>query len=252
VRLSERFARGAGVGVVRWLLGLLFLGAVGLYAAERMFGTTNEDMERLRITADSAVRASEAKDSILSGLRFERNELQDRVVSDSGIMLGLRAQRDGLTVVTRGLRRDLSEATTLVDSIQLYVKTIQVQDSTIKVCGLEVETCMQRGARLDSIVRVQDTVNAVLESDRDSLRVIVGSFIDITHSCKNGQANLLLFKFCKPDPTVTFLVGTVVGGVVACWATDCLGTPKPVQVLIHTPVPPEEPYDPPPPRKEPN
>ena len=113
------------------------------------------------------------------------------------------------------------------------------------MCALEVETCLQAKARLDSIVKVVTT-------DRDSLRRITGDLVKATNNCKNGQANMLLFKFCKPDPVVTFFVGAVAGGAVACWATNCLGTPDPVQVLIHTPIPPEGPFNPPiDPKKEP-
>ena len=242
-RVQRAFASGAGREILRWLLGLLLVVGAGVYVADKLFSTTDEDMEELRVRADSAVKASEAKDTIITGLRSDRAELRDRVVSDSGTMVGLRAQRDGLTVTTRGLRRDLENATTAVDTIRLYAKTIQVQDSTIKVCGLEVETCMERGARLDSIIKVQDTVNTVLEADRDSLRVIVTSFIDITHSCKNGQADLLLFKFCKPDPVVTFITGVVIGGTVACIATHCLSD-DPQPIVYIPPAPPPEPKEP--------
>lgn len=222
MKLRKAFASGAGREAIRWVLGLILLGAVGFYIADRFFDRTDEDVEQLRVTADSAIKASHSKDSIISGLRSQRNELRDRVVSDSGIMVGLRVQRDGLTVTTRGLRRDLAKAKTKTDTIRLYVKTIQTQDSTIKVCALEVETCLQMGERLDSIIQSQDTEIGVVTSDRDSLRVILGDLVDVTHDCKNGRADLLLFKFCKPSQTVTFIVGALAGGTLTCWATGCL------------------------------
>lgn len=237
LKLSERFARGMGVGLVKWILGLLFLAGAGLYAADRLFDTTNDDIARIRATADSAIKASEAKDAVVA-------ELRDRVVSDSGIMAGLRTQRDGLTASRDSLRTTLANAVTRVDTIRLYGKIIQIQEKVIAVCALEVETCLRARARLDSIVKV-------VTSDRDSLRRITGDLVEATNNCKNGQANLLLFKFCKPDPVVTFVVGVVAGGAVACWATHCFSTPTSTQVLIHTPIPPDEiPHDPPPePRK---
>jgi len=234
-KLSGRFASGAGKEIVRWLLGLILLGAAGVFIADRLFSTTNEEMEALRVRADSAIQASEAKDTVVARLREQRNVLRDSAAVDSTRLVALRVQRDRLGNTARTLRLDLSKAKTKIDTIRLYVKTIQIQDSVIEVCGLEVETCMERGAKLDSIVRLQDTAISVLTVDRDSLRTIVADFLSITHSCKNGQADLLLFKFCKPDPVVTFLAGAVVGGSLACWATHCLSDDQPVVYY-----PPEE------------
>ena len=236
-KLSGRFASGAGKEIVRWLLGLILLGAAGVFIADRLFSTTNEEMEALRVRADSAIQASEAKDTVVARLREQRNVLRDSAAVDSTRLVALRVQRDRLGNTARTLRLDLSKAKTKIDTIRLYVKTIQIQDSVIEVCGLEVETCMERGAKLDSIVRLQDTAISVLTVDRDSLRVIVSDFLSITHSCKNGQADLLLFKFCKPDPVVTFLAGAVVGGTVACWATSCLSDDQPV---VYYPPEPQE------------
>ena len=234
MKLSERFVKGAGMQLVKWVLGLLFVAAAGYYVAERLFNTTDKDIAQIRATADSAIRASEAKDTTLARLRGERNALRDSAQADSLAMVGLRRQRNRLTVTARTLRRDLSNAATQIDTIRLYIKTIQVQDSTIAVCGLEVETCLQRTRRLTEVIRTDSTTIGILRSDRDSLRRITGDLVAATNDCKNGQANLVLFRFCKPNPVVTFLVGTVVGGTVACIATHCLSDNPQVVVVQPT------------------
>jgi len=235
--LKKRFASGAGRELMRWLLGLILVATAGVFVADRLFSTTSKEMEQLRVRADSAIQASEAKDTVVAQLREERNVLIDRTKADSSSLVSLRGQRNRLTVTARTLRLDLSKAVTKIDTIEILVHTVSIQDSTIEVCALEVETCMERGARLDSIIQSQQTEIGVVTTDRDSLRVIVADFIDITHSCKNGQADLLLFKFCKPDPVVTFLAGAVVGGTVACWATSCLSDDQPV---VYYPPEPQE------------
>ncbi len=227
-------ASGAGREAMRWLIGLLFLAGAGYYVADRLFDTTSQEVSRIRNTADSAIKASEAKDTTLARLWGERNSLQVRADADSSALVALRTQRARLTTTARTLRRDLSKAVTQVDTIRLYVKTIQVQDSTIAVCGLEVETCLQRTRRLDSLFANSEQARTLLRADRDSLRAITGALVAATNDCKNGQANLLLFKFCKPNPVVTFIAGAVIGGTVACLATHCLSDNPQVVVIPQT------------------
>jgi len=246
MKLSKQLARGAGSGLVKWVLGLLFLGAAGLYAAERWFDPTDSEEATARARADSVATARRV-DSIIAVWRDRESVLLSTIVTLKETQKDLRVQRDGLTVERRNLRRDLSNAATQIDTIRLYVETIQVLDSTVKTCGLEVETCLQAQARLDSLYRGERQAHDSTKAELDTLRTVTVKLVEVTNDCKNGQANLLLFKFCKPSQTVSFLVGAAVGATLSCWATSCLSNPDPVTTVIYRPTPPEPPREPRPP-----
>ncbi len=243
MKLSERFARGAGMQLVKWVLGLLFVGAAGLYAADRLFGP-DTDVALARFRADS-VATSRRVDSLLVIYADSVSALKDSVATLTVVEAGLRQRADGLVVTARTLRRDLSKAASSIDSIRLYVETIQVQDSTIAVCGLRVLNCKAQ-RRLDSLtIKIEREAKDSVVAELDSLRSVTVDLVEATNDCKYGQMNLLLVHPCNPSPTLMFFIGAAAGVGLGCWATHCLTSEPPTMSITVT-----FPEDDPPPNPE--